>query len=256
MSQVENGLSEKAQPGDGWFLRKPVDNAITMLAEPHVHRYFRANVWHLRGRDFDLVIDTGMGLRPLAQWIDAPAGKPLVTVATHIHVDHVGSLHEFSDRFGPRIEAEGFVTMADEATLAHFFRGIDEPVSIPPTQDWRASDYLVPPAPLTRLLDEDDIIDLGDRKLRVLHLPGHSPGSIGLLDEHDGVLFSGDAIYQGGLVDSLPGCDRELYRQTMLRLTTLPVRIVHGGHGDSFDGRRMHEIAQDYLDGRAATLDV
>ena len=43
-----------------------------------------------------------------------------------------------------------------------------------------------------------DIIDLGDRRFRVVHLPGHSPDSIGLLDEHDGLFFSGDAIYDDG----------------------------------------------------------
>jgi glyoxylase-like metal-dependent hydrolase (beta-lactamase superfamily II) len=46
-------------------------------------------------------------------------------------------------------------------------------------------------------IDEGDVIDLGDRAFEVLHLPGHSPGSIGLWDSSAGVLFSGDAIYDG-----------------------------------------------------------
>lgn len=46
------------------------------------------------------------------------------------------------------------------------------------------------PAPPTRVLSEGDVIDLGDRAFEVLHLPGHSPGSIGLWDESSGVLFS------------------------------------------------------------------
>ena len=100
---------------------------------------------------------------------------------------------------------------------------------------------------MSRPLGEGDVIDLGDRRFRVLHLPGHSPDSIGLLDEKSGVFFSGDAIYDDGLIDDLPDSDREAYRSTMARILELPVRIGYGGHGEPFDGSRMRAIAQDYL---------
>ena len=90
-------------------------------------------------------------------------------------------------------------------------------------------------------------MDLGDRRFTVLALPGHSPDSIGLLDEADGLLFSGDAIYVDELVDDLPGSDRAAYRRTMERLLRLPVRLAHGGHGPSFDRRRLRAIAEAYL---------
>jgi glyoxylase-like metal-dependent hydrolase (beta-lactamase superfamily II) len=82
----------------------------------------------------------------------------------------------------------------------------------------------------------------------VLHLPGHSPDSIALFDEADGLFFSGDAIYDDTLIDDLPDSDRSAYRRTMLRLLDLPIRTGHGGHGPSFDGKRMREIASTYLD--------
>ena len=50
-------------------------------------------------------------------------------------------------------------------------------------------------------IGEGDVIDLGDRAFEVLHLPGHSPGSIGLWDPAAGTLFSGDAIYDGPLLE-------------------------------------------------------
>jgi glyoxylase-like metal-dependent hydrolase (beta-lactamase superfamily II) len=81
----------------------------------------------------------------------------------------------------------------------------------------------------------------------VLHLPGHSPDSIALFDETDGVFFSGDAIYDDGLIDDLPDSDRDDYRRTMQRLLNLPIRVGHGGHGPSFSRARMVEIAADYL---------
>lgn len=63
----------------------------------------------------------------------------------------------------------------------------------------------------------------------MLHLPGHSPDSIALLDEEDGLFFSGDAI-DDQLLDDLPDSDRDAYRRTMQRLLDLPIRIGLGGH--------------------------
>lgn len=218
-----------------------------MLTEPFVTDYCRANMWLVRGRDFDLLVDTGMGICPLAPEIDIRPGKPLLAVATHVHLDHVGSLHEFSWRAGPRIEAAFFETMPDEATYAHMFRDFSGAVSELPYPGWTSADYAIKPAPLHRLLDEGDEIDLGDRSFHVLHLPGHSPGSIGLFDAHDGTLFSGDAIHGGLLVDDMPDSDRTAYCATMRRLLELPVRVAHGGHAESIDRLRMREIAEDFL---------
>lgn len=230
-----------------WFRSRPVEDRLTVLDEPYLHDVFRSNIWHLKGRELDLVVDTGMGLACLRAALDLTPGKPVLAVATHVHADHVGSLHEFADRAGPRIEAPAFETMEDGVTYADAFRALKYPVSRQPREGWNAKKYRLRPAPLTRLLDEGDVIDTGDRQLTVLHLPGHSPGSIGLFDERDGGFFSGDAIYDGTLYDNLPDSDREAYRNTMARIARLPVRIVHGGHGESFDTATMRQIAETYI---------
>ena len=234
-----------------WYETTRIDAAITHITEPFANPYIRANIWHCRGRDADLLVDTGMGLAPLSPHI-ATGGRPLVVVATHIHVDHVGALHEFAERWGPARTAAAFATMHDGATLAHMFRQLDEPVSRLPSAGWTASDYRIAPAPLTRALAEGDVVDLGDRKFRVLELPGHSHDSIGLFDEADGTFFSGDAIYDDELIDDLPDSDHAAYRRTMERLKLLAVRMAHGGHGPSFGGRRLKVIADAYLAGNPA----
>lgn len=233
-----------------WFAGRRLAPGLDMLTEPFVHGFVRANIYHLRGRDRDLIVDTGMGLAKLMPALDLTPGKPLLAFATHIHLDHVGSLHEFAERAGPRQSADAFVTMPDAATYADMFAELAEPVTLLPAEDWRATDYAIRPAPLTLVLDEGDRVDLGDRCFTVVHLPGHSPDSIALLDEVDGTFFSGDAIYDEMLIDDLPDSDRDAYRRTMMRVLDLPVSIVHGGHGESFSPDRMREIAQAYLDGR------
>ncbi|TGS95620.1 MBL fold metallo-hydrolase, partial [Mesorhizobium sp. M8A.F.Ca.ET.213.01.1.1] len=61
-----------------WFGKAVVDATTTMLTEPFVHDFVRANIWHVKGRDADLLVDTGMGICPLAPHIETPAGKPLI----------------------------------------------------------------------------------------------------------------------------------------------------------------------------------
>lgn len=230
-----------------WFSKETISEGLTRLYEPHVHSFFRANIFHVVGRDADLVIDFGMGLASLAGALNIPAGKPVLAVATHVHVDHVGSFHEFENRLGHEAEAAAFAQMPDADTLAPYFRTQPGALAAVPPTGVRPETYAISPAPLTTILKENDIIDIGDARYTVLHLPGHSPGSIGLFDERTGIFFSGDAIYEGQLVDDLPGCDVEAYRATMERLSRLDVAVVHGGHGGSFGRARHLAICEAYL---------
>ena len=105
------------------------------------------------------------------------------------------------------------------------------------------------PAPLTRLLDEGDVVDLGDRAFKVFHLPGHSPGSIALYEAATGLLFSGDVVYDGALIDDLYHSEAEVLKESHARLRELPVTRVHAGHFESFGQDRMIEIIDEYLAG-------
>ncbi len=52
---------------DRWFETRRIDDAITLVSEPHVIPLMRCNIWHVRGRDRDLLIDTGMGIASLRE---------------------------------------------------------------------------------------------------------------------------------------------------------------------------------------------
>jgi glyoxylase-like metal-dependent hydrolase (beta-lactamase superfamily II) len=92
------------------------------------------------------------------------------------------------------------------------------------------------------------VLDLGERKLAVLHLPGHTPGEIGLWEDETGTLFSGDCVYESGvLLDELPESDIPRYVQSMERLRDLPVSVVHGGHDGPFGRARLVELIDEYV---------
>jgi glyoxylase-like metal-dependent hydrolase (beta-lactamase superfamily II) len=247
---------------DRWFDRERIDDEITLLWEPHVDPLVRCNIWHVRGRDRDALIDSGLGIASLKAAADDLLQKEVVAVATHIHYDHVGGLHEFENRVMHRIEAPemadycepGGLYTSDMGELADGLRraGYEVPdtlvTAVP--EGFNPAEYRVTPASVTRSVDEGDIIDLGDRHFEVLHLPGHSPGSIGLYEAATSTLFSGDAVYDGPLLDELPESNIPDYVRTMKRLLELPVRAVHAGHDPSFGGERLRELASAYLERR------
>ncbi|WP_284162804.1 MBL fold metallo-hydrolase [Frigidibacter sp. SD6-1] len=233
----------------GWFATKELQPGLWVTTEPAVHPFFSANLYTVRGRDADLQVDFGCGVAPLRPALPLTPGKPVIAVATHAHVDHIGGFHEFPDRRGHLAEAECFATVAPGLTFQDWFREerAGPSLSALPHPGFTLSDWALAPAPLTATLADGERIDLGDRAFTILHLPGHSPGSIGLFDERDGLLLTGDAIYDDELVDDIAGADIAAYRATMRRLAAFDCRLALGGHGPPFDGARLRQIAADYL---------
>jgi glyoxylase-like metal-dependent hydrolase (beta-lactamase superfamily II) len=246
-----------------WFETRRVDDDITLLWEPHVVPLLRCNIWHVRGRDRDLLIDTGMGIRSLKDATRHLIDKPVTAVATHVHIDHIGGHFEFEDCLAHRLEVEGLRRPSQPFTLIDgrfdpsdlASMGLNVPgyeISGPmltalPHGGYDLSGYRLRPARVTREVEEGDRVDTGDRSFEVLHLPGHSPGGIGLWEQATGILFSGDAIYDGPLLDELWLSDIPNYIRTMRRLRELPVRVVHAGHEPSFGRERLIELADEYL---------
>ena len=249
---------------DHWFERTRVDDDITLLWEPHVDPLLRCNIWHIRGRDKDMLVDTGMGICSLRDAARDLLEKNVMAVATHSHYDHTGSMHEFDVRVIHRKEElglskpslHGSIRAQDfDASFRDYLAEVGYPleeelITAYPHADYDPKDFRTLPAAPTWLVDEGDVLDLGNRAFEVLHLPGHSPGSIGLWEASSGTLFSGDAIYDGPLLDGLEDSDIEDYIRTMDRLKTLPVSVVHAGHDPSFSKARLHEIADAYLEQR------
>ncbi|MCB0909463.1 MAG: MBL fold metallo-hydrolase [Nocardioidaceae bacterium] len=237
----------------GWFEASVVAEGLVLIREPHVHPLLRANTWLVRGRDRDLLVDSGLGILPIRPVVLAlTAGREPTVVLTHDHLDHMGGAHEFTDVGAhPAESPERPRGSLHGPTLASMLGVRDElPESLlgSDAERWVDSDgYRLLPVRPSTALEDGDSIDLGDRVLQVLHLPGHSPGSIALLEPDTGTLFSGDVVYDDEPLDDLVRSDRPSYVASMRRLLDLDVRVVHAGHDDDLTGDRMREIAEHYV---------
>ena len=231
---------------EGWYETKKVGDDVTYIGEPFIDAFFRCNIWHVRGRDRDMLVDTGMGVVSLREQVPLVTEKPCIAVASHTHFDHIGCHWEFDERAVHAREAEILAYPSRGATIADPYVSDGIFTRLPPAP-YSSAEYCVRAAPATRLLKAGDAIDLGDRRFEVIHTPGHSPGGIMLHEHATGILFSGDTVYDGELLDNAYHSDIDDYIATMKRIHDLAVRVIHGGHYPSFDGARYRELIRAWL---------
>lgn len=232
----------KTATADTWYETRKMSDDITYIGEPFIKEFYRCNIWHVRGRDRDMLVDSGMGVVSLREHVPLVTEKSCIAVASHTHFDHIGCHHEFDERLVHPAEADIIAAPSRANTSADEYVTDDIFTKQPPAP-YSSTEYNVAKAPATRLIDEGDVIDLGDRVFEVFHTPGHSVGEIMLWEAKTSTLFSGDMIYDGALIDD----DVPVYVESMKRIYDLPVRVVHGGHFPSFDGNRYRELIRAYL---------
>lgn len=236
---------DRAGPGDWWRVRS-VGDGVTWIDEPNLHDFYRCNVWHVRGRDGDMLVDSGMGVVSLRDWVPLVTERPLQAVASHTHFDHIGCHHEFDCRLCHGAEADLLRNPTRAGTLADPYVQDDIFIRMPPAP-YQSSTYHVRSAPATRLLWDGDVVDLGDRHFEVIHTPGHSPGGIALWESATGILFAGDLVYDGPLIEDTYHSNAADYKRSMERLYDLPVRVVHAGHYPSYGRDRHRQLIGDWL---------
>lgn len=239
-----------------WFQHERVHDGLYRISEPHYTWFNRANIWLVRGRDADMLVDTGLGVSSLKLYLAVLLDKPLKVVASHVHFDHSGSCHEFDDVYIHENEHAAMSSGDQDMMLASPTYGWvpQEDFQQLPYEGFSASDYAVKACPQAKTIHHGDVIDLGDRAFEVWHLPGHSSGSVGLFDREHRQFFSGDVVYDGELLDKLPDSVVADYVASMERLLELTADDIHPGHYRSFDRVTLRGLVKKYIEAEKAPL--
>ena len=148
---------------------------------------------------------------------------PVSVVNSHTHNDHVGDNWRFSDVYGmdtdfTRANARGSKEDA-QAELAP-----DQVCGALPA-GFATKSYTIKPFHIVHWLHDGDNLDLGGRSLKVIATPGHTPDSIALLDEKNGLLFTGDTFYQGPIWLFRPETDLDAYVASVQKLAAMVSRL-------------------------------
>jgi hydroxyacylglutathione hydrolase len=163
------------------------------------------------------IIDPGAESEKIFPVIAGLGLKPVMILNTHGHVDHVGANKDMKDHF--------HVPLLIHAKDNPFLEAM---------MDSELSQLLgAQPSPAPdRFLKAGESILIGRCTLKVIHLPGHSPGSVGFYG--NGRLFSGDTLFNGGVgrTDLVGGSRRDLEISIRTKIHTLPPdTLVIPGHG-------------------------
>jgi len=203
---------------DDYFIVETLDAATFAIGEP---RYYQLNYSYLIvGAQRAVLFDAGTGNRDIVPVVRSLTKLPVTVIPSHLHFDHVGALGRFEHT--ALVDLPSLRARADEGTLAlerYEFLGFADGL---PAKRFAVDEWWFPGTD----------IDLGGRRLKVLHTPGHTPTSTSLYDAERHWLFAGDLIYPGKLYAFLPGASRRAYLETTRRLLALldPATMIYTAH--------------------------
>lgn len=157
----------------------------------------------------------------LDKYIDEASLNPVKIVNTHCHVDHIlGSHHlvtKYSLPFEAHAEDSKLLNDAQKHGIVFGFNVEDPP-------------------PITGYLVDNALITFGHSQLKVLHVPGHSPGSVALYCQEQNFVIVGDVLFKGSIGRTdLPGGNYDVLMKSIFsKLMNLPADTqVFPGHGPS-----------------------
>jgi hydroxyacylglutathione hydrolase len=207
---------------------------MSVLVESIPARVLATNCWVIAPADGEsaVIIDPGGGLGDrLTRFVDEHKLTPRAVLVTHGHFDHTMSAADVSGAYG----VDTYLHAADRWQLDDPWTGI----GLPPGTVAPELGAVTPAVPdkITELHGGESL-ELGSLVVRVVSVPGHTPGSLMYLVSADGVetMFTGDFLFAGsiGRMD-LPGGDEERMRESLRETvaTASPDALVRPGHGPS-----------------------
>jgi len=208
---------QRVPMSDAWFEVYKIRPGVFAIYEPH--QLEEVISYLIVGSEKALLFDTGMGISNIQAVVAGLSKLPVIVVNSHTHNDHVGDNWRFSDVYGmdtdfTRSNARGSRKDAQAELAPGELCG-----ALPPGLDPKA--YATRPFHITHWLHDGDKIDLGGRTLKIISTPGHTPDSIALLDEKNGLLFTGDTFYAGPIYLYRPETDLDAYVSSVQKLAAI-----------------------------------
>ncbi|MGL5352014.1 MAG: MBL fold metallo-hydrolase [Clostridium sp.] len=213
---------------DSWFTIEKIDDVTFAISEyghwEKVHSYL------LIGTKYALLIDTGLGIGNIKKEVDKLTSLPIKVITTHCHWDHIGGHKYFKDiNIHENDEAwikKGLpipVNSIKESILKEEFTKV-----IP--REFNINNYIVYTCKTVGIVKDNDVINIGEREISVIHTPGHSPGHICLYEEEKGFLYTGDLIYLGTLYAFYPSTSPKDFKDSIDRISSIRniTRILPG----------------------------
>jgi len=224
LPRAGNQRLKKLDSVSPWFEVYLVSEGTFALLEPR--HYEEVISYLILGSERGILFDTGMGIGNIQAEVDRLTDLPVVVVNSHSHYDHVGDDYRYAEVWA--FDHDGEIARIEQGKTRAECEHYLEPgfyTELPPGFD--PATYEIWPARVTRRLQHLDTIELGGRTLTVHHTPGHSPGSICLLDSRDDLLFTGDTFYPGMMYGHFDDSDFDIYQRSMAYMVDMLPQVSH-----------------------------
>ena len=210
---------EKVETGHPWFEVYRVHDWLYVIYEDGI--FDQPVMYLVIGEDRAVLIDGGSGIGRIDKVVEELTDKPYFLLLTHTHNDHIGGCKDFNeialmdDVMSWERSAKGYgkAKMGEIISEGYVIK------DLPP--DFDPDNYYAAPFIVTEWLQDNDVVDLGGRRLEVLYTPGHASNHICLLDRDARYLFVGDNYYTGGISTYLPGGNHDDFIESCRRIVEL-----------------------------------
>jgi glyoxylase-like metal-dependent hydrolase (beta-lactamase superfamily II) len=173
------------------------------------------------GDERTALIDTGNGIGDIKSLVDMLTDKPVIVINTHTHVDHIGGNNQFDDIavFDTHFSRENAAKGRKKEEMENYIDG--DMVWKPLPGYFEASSWMIHPFKVSRWLKDGDEVNLGSRKLEIIHTPGHSPDSVCILDRDNRLFWIGDSFYPAPIYVYSPTTNLDHFICSMRRMIIL-----------------------------------
>lgn len=224
-------------PEQSWFWIYELPENTYALFEPNQEELVISYL--IIGEESALLWDTGLGIGNIRDCVEALTDLPVTVLNSHDHFDHIGGNALFD-----RIMCYNIDTAVETLTrgIPHeeLTEWINPDAIVNPPKDFSADTFFTAGKSPTATVEDGEMIDLGGRWLEVMYTPGHDDAAIMLIDEQNGLLFTGDTWYPGWLYVFPEVCPLEQYLETMQNVGRVirakNIRQLYPSHNEIFPG--------------------
>lgn len=211
---------------EDWFTIETIDSNTYAISE--YKHWEETHSYLLIGEKRVLLIDTGLGVSNIKKVVDSLTSLHVLVATTHIHWDHIGGHGLFDDIAVHEAEKDwlaGHFPIPLEVVKRNLMR---EPCVFP--KEFDLEKYSIYQGQPTQILHDNEILDLGNRQVKVIHTAGHSPGHCCFYEPERKYLYSGDLIYKGCLDAFYPSTDPYLFMRSVEKIRNLDIAKILPAH--------------------------
>ncbi len=212
----------KHKTSNDWFEVYQFEHNVWAIYEPF--QWQEVISYLIVGSKSALLVDSGNGIGDIKAIVDKLTDKPVRVLNTHSHFDHIGGNYQFKSVLSPSTKFSLSNNKGNKSQLIKTEVSTEALCKALP-KGVTQKNHSIKPYMITSVVKDGDFIDLGDRTIEIMQVPGHTDDSVALFEAESGYLWTGDSFYEGPIWLWFPETDLQAYQKSISRLAALTPQL-------------------------------